>query len=193
MTEIPTKTQKTPPLRRLALDLGPLLVFFAAFQFGGIFVATGVFMIAILAALAAGYAIERRISPMPVFTAVLVLIFGGLTLYLKNDTFIKMKPTVLYALFGLTLLGGLFFGRLFVKYIFASAFELREEGWRKLTYRWGFFFLGLAILNEIMWRSLPTGDWVKFKVFGIIPLIGLFAAAQLPLVMKYEAKENTEA
>ncbi len=193
MTEIPTKTQKTPPLRRLALDLGPLLVFFAAFQFGGIFVATGVFMIAILAALAAGYAIERRISPMPVFTAVLVLIFGGLTLYLKNDTFIKMKPTVLYALFGLTLLGGLFFGRLFVKYIFASAFELREEGWRKLTYRWGFFFLGLAILNEIMWRSLPTGDWVKFKVFGIIPLIGLFAAAQLPLVMKYEAKENSEA
>ncbi len=193
MTEIPTKTQKTPPLRRLALDLGPLLVFFAAFQFGGIFVATGVFMIAILAALAAGYAIERRISPMPVFTAVLVLIFGGLTLYLKNDTFIKMKPTVLYALFGLTLLGGLFFGRLFVKYIFASAFELREEGWRKLTYRWGFFFLGLAILNEVMWRSLPTGDWVKFKVFGIIPLIGLFAAAQLPLVMKYEAKENSEA
>jgi len=193
VTEIPTKTQKTPPLRRLALDLGPLLVFFAAFQFGGIFVATGVFMIAILAALAAGYAIERRISPMPVFTAVLVLIFGGLTLYLKNDTFIKMKPTVLYALFGLTLLGGLFFGRLFVKYIFASAFELREEGWRKLTYRWGFFFLGLAILNEIMWRSLPTGDWVKFKVFGIIPLIGLFAAAQLPLVMKYEAKENSEA
>jgi len=150
-------------------------------------------MIAVLAALAAGYAIERRISPMPVFTAVLVLIFGGLTLYLKNDTFIKMKPTVLYALFGLTLLGGLFFGRLFVKYIFASAFELREEGWRKLTYRWGFFFLGLAILNEIMWRSLPTGDWVKFKVFGIIPLIGLFAAAQLPLVMKYEAKENSEA
>ena len=100
---------------------------------------------------------------------------------------------MLYALFGLTLLGGLFFGRLFVKYIFASAFELREEGWRKLTYRWGFFFLGLAILNEIMWRSLPTGDWVKFKVFGIIPLIGLFAAAQLPLVMKYEAKENSEA
>ncbi len=184
--------QKSPPLRRLALDLGPLIVFFATFQVAGIFVATAAFMLAVLIALVVGYAIERRISPMPVFTAVLVLIFGGLTLYLKNDTFIKMKPTVLYAFFGLTLLGGLAFGRLFVKYIFATAFDLSEEGWRKLTYRWGFFFLGLAVLNEIIWRTLSTGDWVKFKVFGIIPLIMLFAAAQLPLVLKHETKQETK-
>ncbi len=148
-------------------------------------------MVAVLVTLAAGYVIERRISPMPVFTAVLVLIFGGLTLYLKNDTFIKMKPTVLYAFFGSTLLGGLAFGRVFVKYVFAAAFELSETGWRKLSYRWGFFFLALAVVNEIVWRTLPTGDWVKFKVFGIIPLILLFALAQMPLVLKHEVKENS--
>ena len=129
---------------------------------------------------------------MPVFTAILVLIFGGLTLYLKDATFIKMKVTVLYAFFGLTLLGGLAFGRLFVKYVFSAAFELREEGWRKLTWRWGFFFLVLAVLNEIVWRSLPTADWVKFKVFGIIPLIMLFALAQMPLVLKHELKEDSQ-
>jgi intracellular septation protein len=183
--------RKIRPLERLGLDLGPLLIFFAAFEWAGIFAATAAFMVAVLVALAAGYAIERRISPMPVFTAVLVLIFGGLTLYLKNDTFIKMKPTVLYAFFGLTLLGGLAFRRMFVKYVFAAAFELSETGWRKLTYRWGFFFLALAVLNEIVWRTLPTGDWVKFKVFGIIPLILLFALAQMPLVMKHEVKENS--
>jgi intracellular septation protein len=184
--------RKIGPLQRLGLDLGPLLIFFVSFQLAGIFAATAAFMIAILLALAVGYAIERRVSPMPLFTALLVLIFGGLTLYLKNDTFIKMKPTVLYAGFGLTLLGGLLFGRLFVKYVFAAAFELTEEGWRKLTFRWGWFFLALAILNEIVWRSMPTATWVKFKVFGIIPLIMLFALAQMPLVLKHEVKQNSD-
>ena len=184
--------RKLGPLQRLGLDLGPLLIFFIAFQLAGIFAATAAFMIAVLLALAVGYAIERRVSPMPLFTAVLVLIFGGLTLYLKNDTFIKMKPTVLYAGFGLTLLGGLLFGRLFVKYVFAAAFELTEEGWRKLTFRWGWFFLALAILNEIVWRSMPTATWVKFTVFGIIPLIMLFALAQMPLVLKHEVKQNPD-
>jgi intracellular septation protein len=184
--------RKITPLMRLGLDLGPLLLFFLAFQWGGIFVATGVFMLAVLIALGIGYSIERRFSPMPVFTAILVLIFGGLTLYLKNDTFIKMKVTVLYAFFGFTLLGGLAFGRLFVKYVFSTAFELSEEGWRKLTWRWGLFFLALAVLNEIIWRSLPTADWVKFKVFGIIPLIMLFALAQMPLVLKHELKEDSQ-
>jgi intracellular septation protein len=185
-------SRKITPLMRLGLDLGPLLLLFLAFQWGGIFVATGVFMVAVLIALGIGYSIERRFSPMPVFTAILVLIFGGLTLYLKNDTFIKMKVTVLYAFFGFTLLGGLAFGRLFVKYVFSTAFELSEEGWRKLTWRWGFFFLALAVLNEIIWRSLPTADWVKFKVFGIIPLIMLFALAQMPLVLKHELKEDSQ-
>lgn len=184
----PENSRKISPLQRLGLDLGPLLLFFIAFQWGGIFAATAVFMVAVLAALGVGYALERRVSPMPLFTAVLVLIFGGLTLYLKNDTFIKLKPTVLYAGFGLTLLVGLFFKRVFVRYVFAAAFELSEEGWRKLTLRWGIFFLALAVLNEIVWRSLSTAAWVKFKVFAIIPLILLFALAQMPLVLRHEVK-----
>lgn len=193
MSSVSNKRGKVGPLLRVALDLGPLLVFFTAYQMAGIFVATGAFMAASLLALGAGYAIERRISPIPLFTAILVLIFGGLTLYLKNGTFIKMKPTVLYAFFGLTLLVGLGFGRMFIKYVFATAFELTEIGWRKLTYRWGIFFLVLAALNEIIWRNMPEADWVKFKVFGIIPLIMLFALAQMPLVLKHELKEKSES
>jgi intracellular septation protein len=192
MSDAAKPRRKIPPLARAALDLGPLLLFFAVFEFYGIYAATGAFMVVIFLALGAGYAIERRISPMPLLTAALVLVFGGLTLYLKNDTFIKMKPTVLYALFGFVLLGGLAFGRLDIKYLFATAFELSDEGWRKLTYRWGFFFLALAVTNEIIWRTLSTGAWVKFKVFGIIPLIALFAAAQLPLVLKHEIKPENE-
>jgi intracellular septation protein len=123
---------------------------------------------------------------MPIFTAVLVVIFGGLTLYLKNDTFIKMKPTVLYGFLGFALLGGLAFNRLFIKYVFGQAFDLNETGWRKLTWRWAFFALGLAVLNEIVWRNFTTAIWVDFKVWAIIPLIFLFALAQTPLVLKHD-------
>src|SRR6201996_394466 len=162
-----------PQIRRLALDLGPLLIFFAGFKYLGIFGATAAFMAAVLVALLLSYLIEKRLSPMPLFTALLVVIFGGLTLYLKNDVFIKMKPTVLYGFFGAVLLGGLFFNRLFLKYFFAQAFELDETGWKKLTVRWGLFFLGLAAINEAVWRSTSTETWVSFKVWGIIPLIFL--------------------
>ena len=179
-----------PQLRKLALDLGPLLIFFAAFKFLGIFAATAAFMVAVLAALAIGYALEKKLSPMPIFTAVLVVIFGGLTLYLKNDLFIKMKPSVLYAFFGAMLLGGLRFNRLFIKYVFAQAFELDETGWKKLTIRWGIFFLALAALNETVWRLTSTETWVAFKVWGIIPLLFLFALAQTPLVMKHQSPDG---
>ncbi len=175
-----------PQLRKLALDLGPLLIFFAAFKYLGIFAATGAFMVAVLVALAIGYALEKKLSPMPIFTAVLVVIFGGLTLYLQNDLFIKMKPSVLYAFFGALLLGGLRFNRLFIKYVFGQAFELTEAGWVKLTVRWGIFFLALAALNEAVWRTTSTETWVAFKVWGIIPLLFLFALAQTPLVMKHQ-------
>jgi intracellular septation protein len=183
-----------PQVRRLALDLGPLLIFFAAFKMGGFFVATAVFMVAIVAALGLGYWLERKISPMPVFTAVMVLIFGGLTLYLENKTFLKVKVTIIYAFFGLTLLGGLFFKRLFIKYVFAQAFELTEAGWRKLTLRWGIFFVVLAVINEAVWRNTSDDAWVSFKVWGIIPLIFLFALAQTPLVLRHQAEvgENTQ-
>jgi intracellular septation protein len=179
-----------PQIRRLALDLGPLLIFFAAFKYLGIFGATAAFMAAVLLALAIGYLMEKRLSPMPLFTAVLVMVFGGLTLYLKNDIFIKMKPTVLYAFFGAVLLGGLSVNRLFIKYVFAQAFELDELGWRKLTVRWGIFFLALAVLNETIWRSTTTATWVSFKVWGIIPLIFLFALAQTPLLLKHQRHDT---
>ena len=179
-------------LRRLAPDLGPLVLFFASFKLANIYVATAIFMVAVMVALGVGYAIERKISPMPAFTAVLVLVFGGLTLYLQNDTFIKMKPTVLYAFFGVVLLGGLMVNRLFIKYVFAQAFELTDEGWRKLTLRWGIFAFALAIANEIIWRHFSTNVWVNFKVWGIFPLFFLFALAQTPLIQKYEQNKKAD-
>lgn len=180
------------PLIRIATDLGPLVLFFAAFELYGIYAATAAFMVAVLAALGFGYWRDRKFLPMPLFTAALVLVFGGLTLYLKNDIFIKMKPTVLYAFFGVLLVGGLRFNRLFIKYVFAQAFDLSEAGWRKLTYRWGFFFLALAAVNEMVWRSFSTAIWVDFKVWGIMPLILLFAVAQSPLVMKHQIEVRNE-
>ena len=124
-------------------------------------------MVAAVSSVAIGWHLEKKLSPIPLFTAVLVLIFGGLTLYLRNDVFIKMKPTVLYVIFGAMLLGGLRFNRLFIKYVFAEAFDLTDQGWRRLTWRWGIFFLILAVLNEAVWRSTSTATWVTFKVWGI--------------------------
>jgi len=176
-----------PQLRRLALDLGPLILFFAAFQYAGIFAATGIFMVAVLTSLTLGWHLEKKLSPIPLVTAILVVIFGGLTLYLHNDTFIKVKLTVLYVIFGTTLLVGLRFNRIFIKYVFAEAFDLTEKGWRGLTWRWGIFFLSLAALNEAVWRNTSTATWVSFKVWGIMSLIFLFALAQAPFLLKHHA------
>jgi intracellular septation protein len=176
-----------PQLRKLALDMGPLFIFFIAFEFAGIFFATGIFMIAALTSVALGWHFEKKLSPIPVLTAILVLIAGGLTLYLRNDVFIKMKPTGLYVIFGLTLLGGLRFNRLFIKYVFGEAFDLTEKGWRGLTLRWGLFFLALAAINEAVWRNTSTATWVSFKVWGITGLIFLFALAQTPFLLKHDA------
>jgi len=187
------KATERAHLRRLALDLGPLLLFFGAFKLFGFFVATGVFMTAIVAALAIGFARERRVSPMPAITAVLVLVFGGLTLFLKSEVFLKIKPTVLYAFFSAMLLGGLAFNRLFIKYIFEHAFDLNEKGWRALTWRWGLFFIFLAVLNEVVWRTTSTDFWVTFKVAGVLPLTLLFALAQTPFVLKHQRREPVKA
>ena len=181
----------SPQLRRLILDLGPLLIFFGTFKYAGFFAATGAFMVAITAALAIGYAFERKISPMPLFTALLVLVFGGLTLYLQNETFLKVKVTILYSFFGVILLGGLMTGRLFLKYVFAQAFELDEAGWKKLTVRWGIFCFALAALNEAVWRQTSTDIWVDFKVWGILPLTLIFTVAQLPLMLRHALGEKT--
>jgi intracellular septation protein len=176
------------PLLKLVLDLGPLVLFFVANSRYGIFAATATFMAAVLAALAVSYAMTRHLPIMPVVTAIIVLVFGGLTLVLHDATFIKVKPTIIYALFGAVLLGGLCFNRPLLGVVFDSLFQLTEEGWRKLTWRWAIFFLALAVLNEIVWRNTSTNAWVDFKVFGVTPLIFLFAALQAPLLKKYAAE-----
>ncbi|MGH6682396.1 MAG: septation protein A [Pseudolabrys sp.] len=178
------------PVLKLVLDIGPLVLFFAANAKFGIFTATAAFMVAVLIALAVSYAITRHIAVMPVITAVIVLVFGGLTLVLHDDLFIKLKPTIIYVLFGGTLLGGLFFGKPLLGMVFDQMFHLSDEGWRKLTWRWALFFLALAVLNEIVWRTQTTDFWVSFKLFGVVPLTFLFGALQMPLINKYSVNKD---
>ena len=177
------------PLLKLTLDIGPLILFFAANARFGIYVATGTFMVAVVIALGVSYALTRRLPVMPLVTAVIVLVFGGLTLMLHDDLFIKLKPTIIYVLFGSVLLGGLAFRKPLLGMVFDSVFNLTEEGWRKLTVRWALFFFVLAVLNELVWRTQTTDFWVSFKLFGVVPLTLLFGALQIPLLTKYEAKE----
>ena len=155
----------------------------------GIFVATAVFMAAVVAAFAISYALTRRLPLLPLVTAAVVLVFGSLTLVLHDELFIKVKPTIIYLLFGSVLLGGLVFGRPLLGVVFDSVFHLTETGWRKLTLRWALFFFALALLNEMVWRTQSTDVWVSFKVFGVVPLTFLFGALQYPLLTKYAAEK----
>jgi intracellular septation protein len=182
--------KKLNPTLKLVLDIGPLVLFFAANAKLGIYAATGAFMVAVLVALAVAYVLTRRIEVMPLVTAIIVLIFGGLTLVLHDDLFIKLKPTIIYLLFGGTLLGGLAFGKPLLGMVFDSVFDLTEEGWRKLTWRWAIFFFVLAILNEIVWRNFSTDVWVSFKLFGVVPLTFIFGALQYPLLTKYQVEKQ---
>ena len=185
--EPPIMTEKPQlnPMLKLALDLGPLLLFFVANSRYGIFTATATFMVAVLAALAVSYVMTRRLPIMPVVTAVIVVVFGGLTLILHDATFIKVKPTIIYALFGAVLIGGLVFKKPLLGILFDSLFHLTEEGWRRLTLRWAIFFFALAALNEIVWRNASTDLWVDFKVFVVVPMTFIFGALQVPLLRKY--------
>ena len=188
-----TDKPKLNPALKLVLDLGPLLIFFVANSRFGIFAATGAFMAAIVIALAGAYALTRHLPIMPLVTAVVVIVFGTLTLVLHDELFIKVKPTIIYVLFGGVLLLGLGFGKSLLGLVFDSVFHLTEEGWRKLTLRWALFFLALAVLNEIVWRTQTTDVWVSFKVFGVVPLTFLFAALQYPLLNKHAAPEPEPA
>jgi intracellular septation protein len=173
------------PIVKLALDLGPLALFFFANTRYGIFAATAVFMVAVLVALVVSYVMTRRLPIMPVVTAIIVVVFGGLTLILHDATFIKVKPTIIYGLFGAVLVGGLLFNKPLLGVVFDSLFHLSDEGWRKLTLRWAIFFFALAVLNEIVWRNASTDTWVAFKVFGVLPLTIVFGALQVPLLRRY--------
>lgn len=177
--------QRISPFTKFLIEVGPLGVFFFANNRFDIFTATAAFMVAVTISLAANYALERRLPAMPLVTGVFVLVMGGLTLYLQDDLFIKVKPTITNLLFAGILLGGLAAGKLFLRYVFGAAFRLDEAGWRILTIRWSLFFVFLAIVNEIVWRNFSTDAWVNFKVFGIMPMTFIFALAQLPVVKRH--------
>ena len=188
-----SKRKALNPTVKLVLELGPLALFFAAYSRLGIFAATGALMAAVIVTLGVSYAVLRRIPVMPLVTAVVVLVFGSLTLFFHDATLIKIKPTALYLLFAAALFAGLALNRPILKILFDGALHVTEEGWRKLTWRWAFFFIALAVLNEIVWRTQSTDLWVKFKTFGFMPLTLLFALAQAPLIMRSETKEEEAA
>ncbi|MFT6658595.1 septation protein A [Maritalea sp.] len=175
-----------PQLVKLALELGPLVLFFVLNARAGIFVATGWFMGAMVVSLLLSWFLLKRIAVMPLVTGVVVLIFGGLTIYLQDDTFIKLKPTIVNLLFGSVLLGGLLFGHSLLKHVFGDVYKLKPEGWRILTWRWCIFFFILALINEIVWRNFSTDFWVAFKVWGLMPLTLIFSfVLVVPILTKY--------
>jgi intracellular septation protein len=177
---------------KFALELGPLALFFLVFAKFDIFVATGVMMVSVIVTLGVSYWKLRRIPIMPLVTAVIVTIFGSMTLIFHDDTFIKIKPTVLYSLFSLALFAGIIFKKPMLQIIFDGALHLTEAGWRILTWRWAFFFLSLALLNEIVWRNVSREHWVMVKSFGFLPLTVIFALIQAPLISRYEAKSGDD-
>jgi intracellular septation protein len=186
------KRKPLNPLLKLLLDFGPLLLFFFANSYRGIFFATAIFMVAIVAALVIQYAMTRHLPVLPIVTAGIVLVFGALTIWLHNDTFIKVKPTIIYAMFGAILFAGLATGRPLLELVLEGALHLTDEGWRILTWRWAVFFLVLAVLNEIVWRTVSTDTWVAFKIFGFLPLTVVFALAQTPVFLRYQTKPKSK-
>lgn len=195
MTDEPHKNNGQPQdlrgqLLKLLVEVGPLVVFFVMNARAGIFWGTGGFMVAIVISLIASRILFGRVPVMPLVTGVFVLVFGGLTLWLQDEQFIKIKPTLVNALFAGALFTGLLAGRSLLKIVFGEVFRLTDEGWRKLTFRWACFFTFLAVLNEVVWRSFSTDVWVSFKVFGIMPLTMIFAIAQMGLLKQHEPRAD---
>lgn len=199
--------RQLPPLLKLALEIGPIAVFFLAYrmapgveglpaaerQLEQILFATAVFVPLILATLVLSWVLTRHLPKMAVITAVVVTIFGGLTLILRDDTFVKMKPTILYGLFASILAYGLFRGRSYLKYLMDELIPMQEEGWMKFTRRFVGFYLVLAVLNEVVWRGFGTDVWVNFRTF-VLPLANIgFVMAQIPLFSRYALVEKTDA
>ncbi|GBD49198.1 septation protein A [Methylopila sp. Yamaguchi] len=191
MTSQPPKAapKAVNPFLKLGLELGPLVVFFIANNRTDLFTATAAFMVATVVSLVLSWTLMRRLPIMPLVSGAVVLIFGGLTLFLQDELFIKLKPTIVNLLFAGALFAGLAMGKPLLAIVFDQAFRLTHEGWTKLTWRWAFFFVALAVLNEVVWRTQTTDFWVAFKVWGVMPLTMAFAVAQTPLLQRYAATD----
>lgn len=177
--------------QKFLLDMAPLAAFFIGYKFGDLMFATALIIAATIVSLTITYVVERKIALSPLISGVLVAIFGGLTLLLNDEHFIKIKPTIINCLFALVLLSSaLIWKKGLLKYLFEMAFQLTDEGWMKLSLRWGMFFLFLAALNEFIWRNFSTDFWVSFKVFGMLGCTIAFTLSQLPLMKKY-AKDQS--
>ena len=188
MSDAPTP--KLGQWTKLLIEMGPLVAFFIANWKAGIFWGTGIFMAATAAALTASWVLTRKIAMVPLVSAVFVALFGALTLWLHSELFIKVKVTLINALFGAVLLGGVAMGRSYIKLIMGEAVKLTEEAWRTLSIRWGVFFLAMAALNEVVWRNFSTDAWVNFKVFGLLPITLAFAFANAPYMTKHMIEDD---
>jgi len=177
---------------KLLVEMGPLLAFFIGNWLAGIFWGTGVFMAATLVALAVSWVMTRKLALVPLLSAVFVAIFGALTLWLHSDIFIKVKVTMVNVLFGAALLGGAAFGKNYLKLVMGEALALPDYAWRTLTIRWGVFFFALAALNEIVWRTMTTDQWVNFKVFGLLPITLIFALANAPYMTRHIIEDSSK-
>jgi intracellular septation protein len=175
---------------KMALDFAPLVAFFIAYKLGGVYWATSIIIALTILSLIIGYVVTGKIAKFPLFSGILITVMGGLTLYLQNDMFVKMKPTAANLIFASILGGGLLTNRMFLKDLLGSAMVLPETAWRNLTWRWVLFFLVLAGLNEYVWRTMSEATWVNFKVFGLMGLTLLFALANAPFMAKHMQQEN---
>jgi intracellular septation protein len=185
-----TDQKELPQGLKLTLDFAPLIAFFIAYKLGGVYWATSIIIALTIASLVIGYALTGRVARFPLFSGILITIMGGLTLYLQNDMFVKMKPTAANLVFAVILGGGLLSNRMFLKDLLGSAIDMPIAAWRTLTIRWTLFFIALAGANEYVWRTMSEGTWVNFKVFGLMGLTMLFALANAPFMAKHMKDED---